>query len=188
MSRRRNAQETRAIIFEAASKILRNEGLSSLTIAKVASEAGLSKGGLLYHFPNKLSLIEALFNYHNNRFEQRLEQLTLQEGNQPGSWLRAYAKASLEQVLDQDTASLYFALFAAEEKYASAHKLMRQKYQVWQQTLIANSDDVTWATVLRLAIDGLWFTEMHHYAPLPEAQRQAVIDIILRLTKQPKPT
>ncbi|MCA9997886.1 MAG: TetR/AcrR family transcriptional regulator, partial [Anaerolineales bacterium] len=72
MSQRRTAVETREIIFEACSSILRCDGLASLTLDAVAEEAGLSKGGLLYHFPSKVALIEGLFEYHNDIFELRL--------------------------------------------------------------------------------------------------------------------
>ncbi len=187
-SRRRTAEETRLLIFQAASRILVANGLSSLTLAAVAKEAGLSKGGLLYHFPNKLALIEALFEYHNGIFERRLDELTVEEGDAPGAWLRAYARASVEQVLDTDTACLYSGLFAAEERYATAHALMRQKYLAWQDELIAQSDDVTWATLIRLTVDGLWFTEMHRYAPLDPDRRTEIVTLIMQMTKQSRPS
>lgn len=187
MAQRRTGAETRILIFEAASNLLRANGLSSVTLASVAKEAGLSKGGLLYHFPNKLALIEALFDYHNDIFERRLAQLHQEEGDAEGAWLRAYARASLEQVLDPDTASLYFGLFAAEERYASAHSLMRAKYENWQRKLAEESGDVAWATLIRLTVDGLWFTEVHRYAPLAPEQRDDVVAMIMRMTEQPRP-
>lgn len=36
-----------------------NEGVGSLTLEGVAERAGVSKGGLLYHFPTKVALFEA---------------------------------------------------------------------------------------------------------------------------------
>ena len=183
MSQRRTAVETREIIFEACSSILRRDGLASLTLDAVAEEAGLSKGGLLYHFPSKVALIEGLFEYHNDIFELRLQELTTAEGDDPGAWLRAYAKASVEQITDPDCASLYVSLFAAEERYASAHQLMRQKYVRWQQQVEASGLDPARATLVRLAVDGLWFAEMHKYAPPPDEQRSVIVDLILQLTK-----
>ncbi len=126
MNQRRTASETRELIFEACGRILQRDGLTNLTLEKVAGEAGLSKGGLLYHFPSKELLIEALFEYHNNKFETRLHALAEEEGDGAGAWLRAYAKASIEQFTGAGNASLYASLFAAEEKYASAHSVMLQ--------------------------------------------------------------
>ena len=51
LNQRRTASETRDLVLEACNRILRHEGLTNLTLEAVAEEAGLSKGGLLYHFP-----------------------------------------------------------------------------------------------------------------------------------------
>lgn len=175
------------MVFKACGRILRRDGLTKLTLEKVAEEAGLSKGGLLYHFPNKASLIEALFEYHNNKFEVRLSAIAEEEGDDPGAYLRAYAKASVEQITDEGNASLYASLFAAEERYANAHSLIRQKYVDWQQQVDESGLDPTWATLLRLAVDGLWFAEMHKYSPPSAEHREQIIDLILQLTTGPVP-
>ena len=183
MGRNRNSSQTRELIFKACSQILRREGLTNLTLQAVASEAGISKGGLLYHFETKEALIEALFEYHNNIFEERLKELVSLEVESPGAYLRAYAKASVEQMADPENAKLYASLFAAEEKYASAHKLMRQKYIGWQREINQCGLDLDWATVLRFAVDGLWFSEMHQYAPPQPEHREKIVEIILQLTR-----
>ena len=42
---------TRARIRVAAAKVIERDGAGHLTLEKVAAEADLSKGGLLYHYP-----------------------------------------------------------------------------------------------------------------------------------------
>ena len=187
MEQRRTASETRLMVFKACGRILRRDGLTNLTLENVAAEAGLSKGGLLYHFPNKQSLIEALFDYHNQIFEERLQALAEDEIEAPGAWLRAYAKASIEQITYPGNASLYASLFAAEEQYAGAHSLMRGKYVQWQEQVENSGLDLAQATLVRLAVDGLWFAEMHSYAPPDAARRNEIIDLILQLTYNPSP-
>lgn len=182
MDQRRTALETRELVFEACSRILRRHGLSELTLENVAEEADLSKGGLLYHFPSKESLIEALFEYHNEKFEARLSALAEEEGDDTGAWLRAYAKACIEQIMEPGNASLYASLFAAEERYEGAHRLMRQRYIVWQQQIENSGLDPARATLVRLAVEGLWFLEMHHYAPPDPQQREQIVDLIMQLT------
>lgn len=182
MKRRRKPAETRKLIFEACGRILCRDGLTNLTLQQVATEAGLSKGGLLYHFPTKASLIEGLFAFHNDIFEARLLEFLAEEGDDPGAWLRAYAKASIEQVTNAENASLYASLFAAEERFASAHVLMRRKYILWQEQVEASGLDTAWATLVRLAVDGLWFAEMHKYAPPEPTLRAQIIELIINLT------
>lgn len=184
MGRKRTAVQTKELIFEACSRILRRDGLASLTLDAVAEEAQLSKGGLLYHFPNKVALIESLFEYHNDKFEVRLQQLAKEEGETTGAWLRAYAVASVEQITDPDNASLYASLFAAEERYASAHQLMREKYTRWQTEVESAFPDPVWATFLRLTVDGLWFSLKNQYAPPGGERIEQILQLILKLTRE----
>ncbi|MEM7203351.1 MAG: TetR/AcrR family transcriptional regulator [Planctomycetota bacterium] len=47
-------------LLDAAEAVILRSGVASLTLDAVAAEAGMSKGGLLYHLPTKEKLIEAL--------------------------------------------------------------------------------------------------------------------------------
>lgn len=182
MGLKRKGAETRQLIFDAASQLLIETGLSSLTLEKVAEKAGLSKGGLLYHFPTKVALVEGLFNHHNSIFEARLNELYEASKSEPGAWLRAYAIASLEQSADRKIASLYASLFAAEERYASAHQLMRQKYADWQARIDQCRLDPETSSFVRMAVDGLWFAEVHNYAPPDPQRRERLIELIMAMT------
>lgn len=181
MGKNKKSAETRLKIYKACSDILRREGLNNLTLQAVADEAGISKGGLLYHFETKQALIEALFEFNNNIFEARLGELVEAEGDKPGAFLRAYAKASAEQMADPKNASLYASLFAAEEQYSGAHKLMREKYVNWQKQIDACGIDPDWAMLLRFATDGLWFIEMHRYSPPSLKQREKIVQMIIEM-------
>lgn len=183
MTGKRSAVETRELIFAACSRILRRDGLTRLTLDTVAAEAGLSKGGLLYHFPSKLALIEALFQHHIDRFNSDLERLVQTEEQGPGGWLRAYAKASIAEITDPANASVFASLFAAGEEYPTVLEIMRRSYVEWQQQVEASPLDPAIALLVRLAVDGFWFTELYQYAPLTVAQRTAVLQEILRLTE-----
>src|SRR5580692_6103775 len=65
--------DTRAVILDTAQQLISSDGLQVLTLDRVARDAGLSKGGLLYHFSSKEQLIEALV----NRVISRLEAETI---------------------------------------------------------------------------------------------------------------
>ena len=185
MNTKRSAEETRTLIFASCGRILQRDGLTSLTLEAVAAEAGLSKGGLLYHFPSKLALIEALFQHHIDRFNRDLQRLVETEEHGPGGWLRAYAKASIAEITDPDNASLFASLFAAGERYPTVLEIMRRSYVEWQRQVEASPLDPAVALLVRLAVDGFWFTEMYQYAPLSTTQRVAVLQEILRLTAGP---
>ncbi len=52
--------EARTRILDAAESIVRANGVSGLTLDAAAREAGISKGGLLYHFASKEALLTGL--------------------------------------------------------------------------------------------------------------------------------
>jgi len=57
MSPRENSKQR---ILEAAAELAQKQGSAHLSLDAVAAEAGVSKGGLLYNFPNKIALLKAL--------------------------------------------------------------------------------------------------------------------------------
>jgi AcrR family transcriptional regulator len=56
----RRAQETVAVIFEAAARILQKQGLDALNTNAIAERAGISIGTLYQYFPNKQAILVAM--------------------------------------------------------------------------------------------------------------------------------
>lgn len=56
--------EPREPIFRAAMRVALGRGFGHVTLDAVAREAGLSKGGLLYHFATKRDLIAAMLRHY----------------------------------------------------------------------------------------------------------------------------
>lgn len=57
---RRGDANLRDRVLDAAEAVVVRQGIGSLTLDAVAAEAGMSKGGLLHHFPTKDRLIESM--------------------------------------------------------------------------------------------------------------------------------
>ena len=51
---------TRSLVLDAAIRTIDREGLQGFTVEAVAREAGVSKGGIFYHFESKQGLIHAM--------------------------------------------------------------------------------------------------------------------------------
>src|ERR1041384_3019729 len=47
-------------LLDAAEAVVSRQGVAFLTLAAVAAEVGMSKGGVLHHFPSKDRLVEAM--------------------------------------------------------------------------------------------------------------------------------
>jgi AcrR family transcriptional regulator len=54
------SQRTRARILDCAVRLLVEIGYAAATNARIAEEAGLTRGAMLYHFPTREALVEAL--------------------------------------------------------------------------------------------------------------------------------
>lgn len=60
MSKKRLRQSNKNKILLSAIMVGLSEGFGQVTLDAVSRRASVSKGGLLYHFPNKFRLVEAL--------------------------------------------------------------------------------------------------------------------------------
>jgi AcrR family transcriptional regulator len=54
----------RGRILDAVLAVAKQSGVGHLSLSAIAKQAGVSKGGLLYHFPNKNELMRALVEHH----------------------------------------------------------------------------------------------------------------------------
>jgi len=62
LERALNPPDARTRILDAAERIVQARGVPALTLEAAAREAGVSKGGLLYHFASKEALLAGLLN------------------------------------------------------------------------------------------------------------------------------
>jgi len=72
-------QQRREEIFEAALRSFNKSGYYQTSIEQIASEAGLSKGGIYHHFKSKKDLVIQLF---RNRVNSYFDYVTAELGSQ----------------------------------------------------------------------------------------------------------
>jgi AcrR family transcriptional regulator len=77
-------------VLEAADEIACEAGPANLSLDAVALKAGVSKGGLLYHFPSKTKLLEAVVEAHLQAFDNSLTELEKRRQGAPNSVIEAY--------------------------------------------------------------------------------------------------
>lgn len=177
--------DTRQRIFTAATRVVRERGVGRLTLDAVARTAGVSKGGLLYHFPSKEALLIALAEEVIAQFETVIAQeAEADSGPVAGRWVRAYARASLD--LSRDELDLTAALLAAAGSDPALLAPWRTAFSRWQTRINADGLDPTTATLVRLAVDGLWLADLLGLAPLDTTLRERVATELLRLAGAPK--
>jgi AcrR family transcriptional regulator len=158
---------------------VRAEGLGGLTLEAVAREAGVSKGGLLYHFPTKEALIAGMIAQICVDFDAAIDhELAAEQVPGPGRWVRAYARLSCD-VAAQPLDVLYAALIAAVGTNTELLNPLRDAFARWQRRAVDDGLDPALATLVRLAADGLWFADLMGFAPPgPELRSQVCAHLL----------
>jgi AcrR family transcriptional regulator len=88
----RDKERTRRSILDAAERLFSDRG-GNVSIADIAAAAGVTKGGLMHHFPSREALIHAVAEHVTDRmWEEVRAHIDLSE-NRAGKFTRAYVRA-----------------------------------------------------------------------------------------------
>lgn len=138
MPRTRDPEQTRLSLLDAARRVLQTQG-AALSLDAVAREAGVSKGGLLHHYPSREALLSALALDLLARFRACVEAARDAEvaggGARPGAWLRAYIEASFDPQPGED------AMLAALAPLAGHPELVARLREAQAFVLTGAEDD-----------------------------------------------
>ncbi len=173
---------TREAILRAADRVVVEGGVSGMSLEAVAREAGVSKGGLLYHFPSKEALISGMIGRLIEGFRDELGR-EFAKGKAPasGRWLRAYVRASFAE--DRWYLEVSGGLLAAVAEDPGLLDPLRRAFEDGQRWAVRDGIDPAVATLIRLAADGLFFAELLGFAPPVGGVRERALEALLQLTK-----
>lgn len=167
----------RTAILDAALRLVGAEEGADITLEAVARESGMTKPGLMYHFPTKDALMRAVVDHQAGRWEAKmLDALGMPfEESTPAQRILAYVQvASTGQLARSD-----FAIFT-QAGYRPAYA------QVWVERLARwfdlpsgmPSDERARLTTARLAADGLWAADATGVFSPEAVDREAVVTLI----------
>ncbi len=176
----KKSTETRDHILLAAANVVLEQGAARMTLDFVAKQAGVSKGGLLYHFPSKDALVEGLINYMIQSLSDRIRAAYDNDsfGTNRGRWLRALTQANF-QSKDQKLSS---GLSAAVLLNPNLLEALRDAYVSRQALIEQDGVDIVLANIIRLVGDGIWFSELFSFAPPKEPLKQQILEMVLSWT------
>lgn len=160
--------DTRARLLDAAGAVIRRDGPQALTLDAVAAQAGVSKGGLLYHFRSKRELLDGLVDRWMDDFQRDIDA---ESGNFARRYVAANDGAHAEEV------GMLAALVADPQVLAA----VRDRHETWQDRVASEGGDPVDATVARLAADGLWLADLLGTAPPRGELRERVLARLLEL-------
>lgn len=147
LSKRKSARDR---ILEAAAEVARTQGAGHMSLESVAEKAGISKGGLLYHFPSKAALMRGSVEYFVAEFEKRLDAATV-EGK--STELTAFLDFTLEECTEpKHGAAGVLAAMAEDPDFLQPVKAFQRRVL---DRLLATSTDPGRTLLVYLALEGL---------------------------------
>jgi len=172
----------REVIIDAAEAVVIGVGAAHMTLDAVASKAGISKGGLLYHFPSKEKLLQAMLDRHMQRLEKARKKKYEELQDEPARAIKAYVLSALAR--DHKMERISAALLAAVAHDPRLLEPVRKDYQKHMAEFTSSGLRFERAAVIALATDGLRLLEILFLSPpIKDKQRKHVIEEMLRLAK-----
>jgi AcrR family transcriptional regulator len=172
----------RRLILDAAARIVEESGSAHLTIDRVAASAGVSKGGVLYHFGSKQALLEGMLEV---LLEQIQASTTRYRETAPAgvvSALEAHVMAEHDRGPAERAMSRAILAAAAEqpELLAPARQAVVDAFAEAGRT--TRPPELGW--IVLLATEGLRFLDMLKLLPLSARERQRVHARLLLLARE----
>lgn len=159
-------------ILDALQQILATEGVTAATLEAVAEEAGVSKGGLLYHFKSKEALFEGLL----DRLRAASEVDAAGLRRDPATAVERFLVGSAENE-DAFTAELLAVLRLVGVPGVSALHAVGEALNASGGVVIEHVSDPVLARLIQLVGDGLY---LHTLAGIgrPDVDREVIAHLV----------
>jgi AcrR family transcriptional regulator len=144
---------SRPRMLAATASLVLEHGVTELTLERAADEAGVSKGGLLYHFPTKAALVESLIVDVLDGFEAAVDARAAQD-DRAAAWAHAYVDATFD--VEVSRPELAAELLRGTDTDADLLERCAARMADWQRRLEDDGLDAATAAVVRYACDGWW--------------------------------
>lgn len=159
-------------------EVAQEAGAGNLSLDAVAHRAGVSKGGLLYNFPSKAKLLQALVQHYLNDYETSFEREKAADGGTKSA-LQVHVQLSRE-LCDHPKGGASGVLAAMADDPHFLDPLSRFKRRILDR-LKAEARDPLRALMCFLVLEGITSLDLFELNLLTEDERRQVLD---RLTEE----
>ena len=170
---------SREMIIDAAEAVVVESGAKHMTLDAVAARAGVSKGGLLYHFPAKEALLKAM----QERFIRQMDETRKKKAKGLKEGPSREIKAFILSVADRDPKKeqIGSALLAAIAHDPGVLQPVRDDFRRRMTEFAQSGLNFKHAAVIVFAVYGLVFSELLSLSHLSIKERNDLIEELLRL-------
>lgn len=182
MSRPPRARES---VLDAFARILAEEGERAATMDATARAAGVSKGGLLYHFASKEALEAGLIDRMETLAAADVEQIK----SSPEGPVAAFMRTSMHTGTTLDNAIVAVSRLAQNGNPAATAALRRIR-ELWEGAIRPHARDETALQLVMLVSDGLYFNNALTIGSVPGpmptgAELDALITLVQKSASSP---
>lgn len=172
----------RVAIVEAAHRVATRQGAADFSYETTAAEAGLTKAGVLYHFPSREDLVLAVVEHVAQRWEQAMLEVLgrpLADAT-PAQRIRAY----VEVAAGDDVSRGDFAIYADALCRPAHVGPWNRVFERWFDLEGCSAEEGARLSCARFAADGLWVAKATGALPPAEDEYDALVAHLLSLTDE----
>jgi AcrR family transcriptional regulator len=182
-------------LLDAAERVVVESGATHLTLDAVAKSAGVSKGGLLYHFPSKEALLEGMLSRH---FQDVDAEVTKRLARRTGKTARRAARPSRADVFSERVRVLLewhperpafgVAMVAASADNPEHMAACRKEYRKLLDEFAKLPGGFERTALVLLGVQGLLLAELLHLSPYTAEERSRLVKALQRAADQCRST
>jgi AcrR family transcriptional regulator len=170
----------RTAIIEAAHRVAERQGGADFSYETTASEAGLTKAGVLYHFPCREDLVLAVVEFVAQAWEEAMLgalDVPFEEAT-AAQRIRAYVEVAARD----DVSRADFAVYADALCRPAHVGPWNEVFSRWFDLEGCTADERARLTCARFAADGLWVAKATGTMPPSAAEHDALVSLLVSLT------
>ncbi|MEO0975050.1 MAG: TetR/AcrR family transcriptional regulator [Pseudomonadota bacterium] len=177
MGRHPKARQT---VLSAARRIVIERGAGALTFEELAAESGVTRGGITYHFSTKEDLLAALVEEDIKQWREVGESLAPPELDYVTGELVASIRHAACKAAGEENRRFVSGMIAA----AALNPVLLQPCRDYFQSLFPKgrwSERDLRRALVRLAADGLFWTEVFDLYEFPPSARKRLVALMEQL-------
>jgi AcrR family transcriptional regulator len=178
-------KQARDKILSAAEELARVAGPGNLSLDAVAARAGVSKGGLLYHFPTKAKLLEALVERFLEGFDRTLRAREAESAGAADSIVRAYLDILVdERLCHQPPPSGLLAALGEDPDFLAP---VRRFDRSLLDRMKANASDPVMTLIVYLTLHGIKSMQLLNVETIDSGEFDSVVSRLRELVGTQSP-
>ena len=177
-------RSARERLLDAAERVVAESGAKHLTLDAVAKSAGVSKGGLLYHFPSKEALLEGMLARHFEDVDAEVAKRLAGRGGKTSRADKFRERIHVLLELHPERPAVGAAMVAASADSPGHMAPCRARYRKLLNEFAKLPGGFERAALVMLAVQGLLLGELLHLSPYTPQERSRLVKALLRAADQ----